>query len=360
MFPESSEVSASVSVVPLVIAPSKPVKSVDGGASPELARKAIETIIHSSSTEPEFSSSVVAGHSGAVNKMLNNESSSGSSESVQDSDAKDEIIPGNMTSHLDILDQTDKERIEMSGLMNESVAKEVGQPLKVGDVTVCIDTVITSSNSEYRDPIFQLDSNTRDVKSIESSVALSKIGHSSSVRSVNRDNEDTGILPQETLPVKLETNVKSGSLLSEHSSSVNINGNPDDCADYFIVDEKASLLKEEANYDKIRHDSLISQQAEHGNGMLIDHQNLIKDKKTTMQSTNSDDKPQMELRSENSGFLLVAPVADMQQQPGLLVDDKIVDCEQSCMNACKGINDVNTGAAQNRIYSTVRGSHRNE
>lgn len=184
------------------------------------------------------------------------------------------------------------------------------------------------------------------MKSLESSDALSKVGPSSSVQSVNRDNEDTGILPQETLPVKLERNVKSGSLLSEHSSSVNINGNQDDCADYVIVDEKASLLKEEANYDKIRHDSLISQQVEHGNGMLSDHQNLIKDKKTTMQSTNSDDKPQIEPRSETPGFLPVAPVADMQQQPGVLVDDKIVDSEQSCMNACKGINDVITGAAE--------------
>lgn len=388
MVPESSEVSSfcsvvplvtAPSVVPLVTAPSRPVKSVDGGASPELARKAIETVIHSSSTEPvavvipsnltsipiktdktlmsnglsghvsnttEFSSSIVPGHSGAVDKMLNNESSSGSSECVQDSDDKDETIPGNMTSHLDILDQTGKERIETSGLMNESVAKEVGQPMKVGDATVCIDTVITSSNSAYRDPIFQLDSNTRDVKSLESSVALSKVGPSSSVQSVNRDNEDTGILPQETLPVKLEANVISGSLLSEHSSSVNINGNPDDCADYVIVDEKASFLKLEAKYDKERHDSLISQQAEHGNGTLIDHQSLIKDKKTTMQSTNSDDKPQMEPRSETPGFLPVAPVADMQQQPGLLADDKIVDSEQTYMNACKGINDVITGAAE--------------
>ncbi|XP_057850938.2 eukaryotic translation initiation factor 4G isoform X2 [Cryptomeria japonica] len=380
---ESSEVGSSTSNVPLVTAASKTVKPGDGGASPELARKAIETVLQSSCTEPgavvflsnstsipiktdkismsksvsgdvsnntEFSSLEISGHSRATDKVLSNDLSSGALESVQDSDAKDEIVPGNVTSHMEILDQRSGERTELSGLMNKSVAKEVGQPMKVGDVTVCNDTLITSSNSTSREPMPILDSNMRDVKSLESAVTSNLVSSSNSVQSINRDSKDTGILPHDAFPAKQETNLISDSVLSENSSSVNINENPDDFANSVIVNEKARLLQEEAKFNKMKHGNMISQLAELGNGTLVDHQN-IKDKKmeelvVTMQSTNSDEAPQIELRSETPAVGPAIAVSDMEEQSDLLSDDKIVDSDQSCLDTCKSSRDIITGSAE--------------
>lgn len=368
-----SRTSLSTSTAPLVAAPQKTVKAVDGRATSELA---IETVLHSSLPGPDsvahpcgsFSNPTkfekiplpkkssgnmvnvmdtplrISGVSASADEIAERDMSRGTSELLQDSESVNELIIADVSSYSGSSSEGSEGKTETSGLVTEFSTKDAGVVKKAAeDMKFDNNTVLvgSSKSSTCSDDVIKSDSKLRGVKNKQSESTSTNANQNCSniFKSVIGEKQDLGHI----------LHPEHGAVVVSDSPSA-LSSSPDADIDkeltYFdnsiIGKEKASLHAGESKINGIHDSGLASQLATPDNGTMVVDQNLLKDKKgevlvASEQSTVDSGKvAERELQSEAPAVLLKADMAILEEKSGFLSGNKLVDCKQSSGYRNKG------------------------